>query len=72
MKEAGMHPKVAREAERLQHEAQLAALEQSGGGAGSSRQDQYAESRKVPVRTIKQLKRKLKVRPEVEDSGSWR
>ena len=55
---AGMHLKVARGAERLQDEAQLAALEQSGGGVGWSRQDRCAESRRV--RTVKQLKRELK------------
>ena len=65
----GSAPKVEREAERLQNVVQLTALDQSGGRAmGWRKEEGQAEANRV--RTVKQLKKKLKVQPG--DSGSWR
>ena len=66
---AAVHPKVEREAERLQNMAQLAALGQDSGRAtGWRKEEEQAEA--CRVRAIKQLKRKLKIQPG--DGGSWR
>ena len=72
-----MHPKVERETERLQNMAQLTALplDQNGGRAmahrvaqGGVKEEDQAEANRV--RTVKQLKKELKIQPG--DSGSWR
>ena len=66
---AAVHPKVGKEVQRLQNAAQLARLEQSGGRTCNwRREEEQTEVRRV--RMIKQLKRELKVQPEV--GSGWR
>ena len=66
---AAVHPKVEREAQRLQNMAQLTALDQSGGRAMGWRKEE-GQAVANRVRTVKQLEKKLKIQPG--GSGSWR
>ena len=70
-----VHHKVGKEVQRLQHVAQLARLEQSGGRTCSWRkEEEQTEARRLQSAhdqaAQEALKRELKIQPEV--GSSWR